>query len=192
MLQGLAWTIRGVLLDEPRIDMSTGEITEGSGLLMNQVASGISALLFFVVYTVVGAAIIRGALDLTEGRPFELGSLFSRINIANVLVLALISGAIVFVGTVLWVIPGLVAWFLLSYATYFLVDCDLSAVDAMKASVAFVSEHVGDTLLWWIVTLVLIAVGACLCGVGLIVAVPVTLIGTAFTYKRLTGQPVAP
>ncbi len=88
-------------------------------------------------------------------------------------------------------LPGLVAWFFLSYATFFLVDRDLSPVEAIKASVAFVRAHVGDTLVWWLVTLVLTAVGACLCGLGLVVAVPVTLIGTAFTYKRLSGQPVA-
>ena len=39
--------------------------------------------------------------------------------------------------------------------------------------------------------LVVIA-GAILCGVGLLVAIPIAVIGTAYTYRRLHGQQVAP
>jgi len=35
-------------------------------------------------------------------------------------------------------------------------------------------------------------VGAILCGIGLIVAIPVTIIATAYAYKLMTGQPVTP
>lgn len=191
LLQGVGWVIRGILLDEPEFDMATGRFSEGSGLIMSQLAGGVSSLLFYLIYTIICAVIVRGALDLTEGRPLDLGGLFSRINLGNVVVLALITGVIVSVGTVLCVLPGLVAWFFFSYATFFLVDRDLSPVQAITASVAFVRDHLGDTLLWFLMTMVVTTVGLCLCLVGIVVAAPVTLIGTAFTYKRLTGQPVA-
>jgi uncharacterized membrane protein len=34
-------------------------------------------------------------------------------------------------------------------------------------------------------------IGAILCGIGLIVAAPVVLIATAYTYKKFTNQAVA-
>jgi uncharacterized membrane protein len=38
---------------------------------------------------------------------------------------------------------------------------------------------------------VIALVGACLCGVGLLVAMPVVTIAAAYTFRVLQGQPVA-
>jgi uncharacterized membrane protein len=35
-------------------------------------------------------------------------------------------------------------------------------------------------------------IGAILCGIGLLVTIPVTIIATAYAYRLMTGQTVAP
>jgi uncharacterized membrane protein len=153
--------------------------------------SALSGAISWVVQTAIGALIVRAALDITEGRPLEFGSLFGRIPWGKVIVLSLIVGAIVFVGFILCFIPGIIAAFLLSYATYFLLDDNLEPVDAIKASFALVKNNVGSALVWAILAFFVGLVGLCFCGVGYLVTYPIALIGTAYTYKKLSGKPVA-
>ena len=61
----------------------------------------------------------------------------------------------------------------------------------MKASFNFVKDHLGDVFILFIVSYVAYAIGGAICGIGLLVAVPVVTIATAFTYKKLTNQAVA-
>ena len=49
----------------------------------------------------------------------------------------------------------------------------------------------GNVILWFLLSVLAWFVGALLCGLGLIVAIPVVLIGTAYTYKTLNNEPVA-
>ena len=109
------------------------------------------------------------------------------------IIASLVTGIATFVGLVLCVIPGLLVMFFTSYTLYFLMDREeLGAIDAIKASFEFTKKHAGNVILWFLVSIAAWFVGALLCGIGLIVAVPVVLIGTAYTYKTLNGETVAP
>lgn len=187
----LAIAIVGALTSSASVNFETGEIDEGSGLLARTLAQALAGFVVSCVMWVLGAAVVRAALDVSEGRSVEFGSLFSRLNMGNVVVASVIVAALVAIGTVLCYIPGIIVGFLASYTLYFLVDRDLPPVEAIKASVTFTRAHLGETILWYIVGGIVAAVGFCLCGIGALVSVPVVVIGTAYTYKRLTGQPVA-
>lgn len=156
-----------------------------------QTGNTFSTLLGFIGQVAIGALIVRAALDLTEGRRLEIGALFGRINWGGVLVLAILVAIIETVGVLLCILPGIVAMFFLSFATYFLIDKDLSPIDAIKASATFVWHNAGKALVWAIVAFLVTIVGFCLFCVGILATVPIALIGTAYTYKKLTGQPVA-
>jgi uncharacterized membrane protein len=165
--------------------------SEGTGFIVSMLASAIMSLLFFVVYQVIGAGIIRGALGITEGKPFVVSEVFKTDKIGPVIITSLISSAIIFVGFILCFLPGIIAAFFLQYSLFFLLDKDLAPMDAIKASFNFVKDNLGNVIIWFIVSYLITIAGAILCGVGLIVAIPVSLIGTAYTYKKLTAQPVA-
>ncbi|GEP38658.1 hypothetical protein NPS01_23210 [Nocardioides psychrotolerans] len=195
IFQIIGAVIRNVLVQDPECYTDSNGFFQcdvGSGFVISLVATAISSLLFFVVYQIIGAGIIRGALSITEGRPFTMSEVFKTDRIGPVIITSVISSVIIFVGFLLCILPGIVAAFFLQYALYFLLDKDMEPMDAIKASVTFVKDNLGSALVWSIVSYVIILVGAILCGVGLIVAIPVSLIGTAYTYKHLTGQPVAP
>jgi uncharacterized membrane protein len=146
----------------------------------------------FVVAQIVGAGLIRGALAITEGRPFEVAEVFRTDRLGPVVVTSLILGAATFVGLLLCYVPGLVVAFLTSYSLYFVIDKGLAPVDAIRASVDLVRNNLGTTIVWFIVGGLIAAAGSLICGVGLLLTLPIVLIGTAYTYKTLTGQPVAP
>ena len=48
----------------------------------------------------------------------------------------------------------------------------------------------GTALVWAVVAFAITLLGFLACGVGAIVSIPVAFIGTAYTYKKLTGREV--
>lgn len=153
------------------------------------------ALLYVVMFVyaqIIGAGLIREGLGVTEGRSFTTAGVFKFENIGNVIVTSLLVGLGTFIGTILCVIPGIIFGFLTMFSLFFVVDKNLAPVDAIKASIDLVKNNLGSTIIWYLVAYVIALVGAVLCGVGLLVAIPVILVGTCYTYKKLSGQPIAP
>ncbi|WP_028643357.1 hypothetical protein [Nocardioides sp. URHA0020] len=165
---------------------------DGSGFLWRMIVSGLAFGFVFVVAQIVGAGIIRGALGITEGRRFQVSELFKTEGIGAVVLASLLVGVLTGVGYILCYLPGIVVAFLTSYTLFFVIDKGLSPVEAVKASFELIKDNLGDTLIWYIVGGLVAAAGAIACGVGLLVTVPLVIIGTAYTFKKLTDQPVAP
>lgn len=149
-------------------------------------------VIFFVYAQVIGAGLIRASLNVTNGLPFRTADVFKFDNIGPVIVTSLLVGVGTFVGGILCIIPGLIFAFLSSYSLFYVVDQNMSPVDAIKASIDLTRNNLGPTILWFLVSIVSFVIGEILCGVGLLVAIPVVLVGTAYTYKKLNGAPVAP
>lgn len=195
-LWAASFGLTALLLAEPsmEIDRETGQLTStgGSGFVVTLLVGALLAGLFFVVIQVVAAGLVRGSLGITEGRPFRAGELFRTERLGPVIVLSLINGAAIFVGTMLCYLPGLVYGFISFFSLYFLIDKGLSPVESIKASFGLVKAHLADTLVWYIVGGIIASAGAIVCGVGMLVTVPLVLVATAYAYKTLTGQPVAP
>ena len=150
------------------------------------------SLASWVVSMIIAAGIVRFALDITEGKQLNAATLLTPTKLGDVIVASLLTGIATFVGLVLCVLPGLAVMFFTSFTLYFLMDRqEMGAIDAIKASFEFTKNNAGSVILWFLLSLATWIVGALLCGVGLIAAVPVVLIGTAYTYKTLNNEPVA-
>lgn len=148
-------------------------------------------LLSTVVGYVVTGFIYRGALDETEGRAFSLPDTFSRVPIGSVILTALLVSIGVTIGTFLCILPGLIFAFLSYFALLFVVDQNQSPVDAITSSVKLIMANLGQSLLLALLSGVILLVGFCLCGVGLLVAYPVVTIASTYAYKKFQNHPVA-
>ncbi len=67
-----------------------------------------------------------------------------------------------------------------------------AGVDAIKASICLVTSKIGETILFYVLGVVVIVVGAILCLVGLLAAIPVVVAGAAYTFRVLNDEPVTP
>ncbi|WP_395693114.1 hypothetical protein [Nocardioides sp.] len=172
---------------------STGslECDNGSSFFWRMIVSGVAYGFLFVVGQIVAAGIIRGALGITEGRPFQMSEFFKTDQLGAVVVASLLVGIATGIGYMLCYLPGIVVAFVTSYTLFFVLDQKLAPVDAIKASFEFIKNNLGNTILWYIVGGLVAAAGAIACIVGLVVTVPLVIIGTAYTYKKLSNQPVA-
>ena len=154
------------------------------------------AIVGWFVSLIVGAAIqsgyISGVLDIANGQQVSVGSFFKPRNIAQVIVAGLIVGIITTIGLFLCIIPGLLASIMLVFTVVALRDRNLSAVDAVKTSFDTSKANFGNAFLTWLVGIVTVFVGALLCGVGLLVAVPVAALFLVCAWRKISGGQVAP
>lgn len=202
ILAALVWFIAAIILLS-----IVGAIFGGFGALFYpdgdmsaglQLGFSLGTFVFSAVAAIAGyliqAAFIRAALDVTEGRQLSFGDFFKIVEPGPVILTALILAV---VNAVLNAVPffgGLVALavnFLLLFTFWFVIDKHLAPIDAMKASYQLVTANLSTTILFYLLSIAIFIGGAILCGVGLLVAVPVVLLATAFLFKRLLGDPIA-
>jgi uncharacterized membrane protein len=167
-----------------------GNVNSGFGAL-----GGFSLLLFYAVIALLGvfmqAGVIRATLEIVSGRPVEFATFFKFTDFGKVILAALLVGVGTGIGTILFVIPGIVFAFFAQFTLFFVIDKGLAPVDALKASFTLVNRNLGTVVLLFLGVYVAQAIGSFLCGVGVLVAIPVSLIATAFMYRRLQNEPVA-
>jgi uncharacterized membrane protein len=160
------------------------------------VASDIVVIVGYVVLFIVGFAIqsayTSGLLDIANGQQVTVGSFFKPRNLGNFIVAGLILAILVGIGTILCVIPGVIVAFFTIWTIYALLDRNLSPVDAIKASVEMTRANVLNTFLAWLISSVIISIGAVVCYVGLLVAAPLGSLFLVYSYRRLSGGQVAP
>ncbi|GAB3252933.1 hypothetical protein [Nocardioides dilutus] len=173
----------GVLLQARFVDVTTGL---GLSLLVG--AAGVGLLV--VAAQVFGAGFLRGALGVTQGRPFEARDVLRTEGLGRIVTTGLVIAGGTFLGSLLCYLPGLAVAFLTQWSLFFVIDRGHGPREAIRASVDLVRSRLTESLVWFVLAGLVVAAGAALCGVGLLLALPVVLLGGAYTYRVLTGQAV--
>jgi uncharacterized membrane protein len=150
------------------------------------------SILLWIVIGAIASAYIAGVLDIANGRPVEVGSFFKPRNVGSVVIASLIVGILTSIGYALCVIPGIIVAVFAMFTYVAIIERNLSPIDGIKASFEISKANFGQAFLAWLLMVVTIFVGALLCGVGLLVAVPVATLFLVYTYRRLSGGDVAP
>lgn len=183
---------------EVTIDPATGAYTYSggsaltSGLVGSLLLSALFALVLAAYGYVVQAGVIRGALAVASAQPVEFKSFFATDRIGRIVGAGFLVALAVAIGSLLCYFPGLIIAFLTQYFMFFILDRDLGVVDSIKASYHFVVGNLGPLILIYLVSALIAIVGAALCGLGLLVAIPVIVLAQTFAYRTLQHQPIAP
>ncbi len=178
----------------------TSYVADDSGLSFSYAATGFAGILvaivgWFLTLLVLGAiesAFFGGILSIANGEAVTVGSFFRPRNVGNVVIATLIVGIITSIGSLLCVLPGLIASIMLMFTTIAVLDRNLSPIDAIKSSFETSKNNIGPALLTWLAIAAVVFVGALLCGVGLLVAIPLAALILVYTYRSLNGGYVAP
>ena len=178
---------------------STTYMSNDSGFSFSYNVSGPASIavsvIGWIVALVVGGAIqsayYSGILDIADGRPVSIGSFFKPRNVGSVIVASVIVGILTSIGFALCVLPGLVVAIFTMFTVIALLDRNLSPIDAIKTSFDIAKNNFGAVLLTFLVILVVAIVGALLCGVGLLVAIPLVALIEVYAYRKLSGGRLA-
>src|SRR4051794_16170659 len=139
--------------------------------------AGLGAAILSLIAQILAAGLYRGATRVTDGKDFSLSQLFEGYNKMQVVFASIFIALATGIATILCYLPGVLIGFLTSYTLFFIVDQELEAAEAIQASVKLVWHNFGHALLYFILAAIVLAVGALLFGVGLLVAGPVVLLG---------------
>jgi uncharacterized membrane protein len=171
-----------------------GNTTSGTAITFGAASYAVMAIgyiLLFIAAIFMAAAILTGALDIADGKPVSIGSFFKPRNLGPVFLTALLVGLGTAIGS-LCIIGGIIFGFVAQFAIAFAIDRSLSPIDSIKASYETVKSNIGGALLSFLVQYVIVFVGELLCGVGVLVAIPVALLIQVYTYRKLSGGQVVP
>jgi uncharacterized membrane protein len=172
---------------------SYGETTNGVDIAYGPASIAVMIvgyILLFIAVIYMHAGLTTGALDIADGRPVTIGSFFKPRNLGPVFVVALLIAVGTVIGSILCFVPGIIFAFLTLFAIPFVIDRSLSPVESLKASIATARANIGPALLSWLVQYAVVLVGELLCGVGMIVAFPVSVLIQVYTYRKLSGGQV--
>jgi uncharacterized membrane protein len=188
VLAGLSVAFWAILVGtaQTTVDPVTGEVSTAGGF-----AFGFGTFLFVAVFVVLGflvqAAVVNVSLLVTRGKKLEYADFFRYPNLGTVILAALLIGlatgvlAITIVGPIVFV-------FFAQFTLFYVIDKKLGVFDAFKASFTVVSRNLGTVVLLFLGVYLAQLVGTLLCYVGLLVALPVAQIATAYVYRRLNGE----
>jgi uncharacterized membrane protein len=192
IIQFIGNLVQAAAVPDLTFNFETGEYEGGGGGFFGiaMILGFLFGALSFVVNLVIQSGIIKASLGLTRGQKIDIGSAFSGINWGQVIIAALIIGALTLIGLILFIVPGILVVFFTSYTLYFVIDRNQDAVTAIKSSVVLVKDNIGVLVLFFLASLAAYIVGACLCGVGLLAAIPLVVIAQAYTFRTLTNDPV--
>lgn len=130
----------------------------------------------------------RMCLRAARGEHVEIGDVFKGFDaFGPSFILAILIGIIVAIGSVLCVLPGIVAGFLLCWAFWFMADGDLDPMSCMRRSSEFAKLNVGPLLVFLIVASIVSSLGGVIGGVGSLVTGPIAMMMMAHGHVRAFG-----
>jgi uncharacterized membrane protein len=153
---------------------------------------GLGALVAAIVGFAIQSAYTSSLLDIANGQPVTIGSFFKPRNLGAVIVAGVIVAILTGIGYLLCIIPGIIVAFLTMFTVYALLERNLSPIDAIKASVDITRANLGNAILAWLLSALVLAAGVAVCYIGVIVAAPVASLFLVYTYRKLSGGQVAP
>jgi uncharacterized membrane protein len=142
----------------------------------------------------LGAAVTLQALRLGMAR-MSLAALRGQavsatdvLDVRDVLVPGLVTGVLVStvttLGSLACIIPGIIAWCATCYWDLFIVDKKLAPIAALQATFGTTRGHRGTLFVFGLLALILLALGAALVCVGLVVTLPLMTLVNAALYEQ--------
>jgi len=144
-----------------------------------------------VVAAAIQSAYLGGLLDIANGQPVTIGSFFKPRNVGSVIIATLIIGVAAGIGSFCFIL-GIVVGLFAMFSTVIIVDRNVPPIEAIKQSIDITKNNIGQVIIAYLVIYAITLVGALLCGIGLIVAIPVSSLFLVFVYRKLTNGYVAP
>ena len=152
----------------------------------------IIALAGVVLQIEVKLGMIKSMIAFADGRKPVIGELFSCFDkrIGTVFAASLLYGLMVFLGTLLLIVPGIILGIKFMFFSYFIVDKNAGIIESFEKSAALTSGSKTNifllALLLWLVN----AAGALCLGAGLVVTIPLSMVAVAYVYRKLEGGSV--
>lgn len=159
-------------------------------------ASGLFAFLAFLLFifmsALIGVGMVRIYLGIVDGKEVKFGDLFKGSDLVlPYLGVTILYTLIVVGGFFLLVFPGVIWGIKYLYAPFLVVDKGMSPVEALKASAELTNGAKWDILAFEGALSYVIMIGYAALLVGVVVAIPVTILALFGMYRHHSPAGVA-
>jgi uncharacterized membrane protein len=204
VLMGLAAPVAGVLvlqafaaspLENIPAKCLDPTFLAGNEACLSSVASVLVAALAIQVMFLLAAGFAsigscRAALRTTRGHVAGMSDLLDSDNLPAFMLYVVVFGVLAVLGTILCLLPGLIAVFLLQLGPFFVLDRGYGPGRAMAASARTALRNPGPALLMTLVNTLVLVLGEMCLGILMLVMLPVATLFTAHLYRRFSHEPV--
>lgn len=143
----------------------------------------------FSLSIIISIGLVKIALRFCDNEKGRFADLFSQYPLfPQYLVGSILYGLIVFAGTILLIIPGIIWGIQFCFYDYFIVDKGLGPIEALKRSSAITRGVKWDLFLFFLILSGINLLGALCLLIGLFVTIPTTMVALAFVYRKLMAQ----
>ncbi len=151
---------------------------------------GVILHIFYYVSTIViSMGLVKIALKFYDNEKGKFSDLFSQYRLFfNYLFALILYALIIWGGTLLLIIPGIIWGIKVWFFDYLVVDKKLGPIKALKKSSAITKGFKWDLLGFFFVAFVINLLGVLFLLIGLFVTIPVTMMATVFVYRKLLAQ----
>ena len=143
----------------------------------------------FSLSIIISIGLVKIALRFCDNEKGRFADLFSQYPLfPQYLVGSILYGLIVFAGTILLIIPGIIWGIQFCLYDYFIVDKGLGPIEALKRSSAITRGVKWDLFGFFLILSGINLLGALCLLIGLFVTIPTTMVALAFVYRKLMAQ----
>ena len=165
---------------------STTQTTEPSGM-------GLAAMVIFYILIAAVAFVYsinsyRNAFRLTQGETIAVGDFFKFSGLATPLIVSILCGTIIYIGMLLFVIPGIIAMFALMYVPVAAVINNSTVGRVFSEGFAAFKNNIGQSILLAVLLGLIGLAGSLVLGLGGLVTIPLANIALVVGYLMVTGR----
>ena len=138
---------------------------------------------------VISMGLVKVALRFCDQEKGRFSDLFSQRRLFFKYLFALILyGLIVFGGTLLLIVPGIIWGIKFWFFDYFVIDKKMGPIEALKKSYAVTTGVKWNLFVFFLALTGINLLGALCLLIGLFATIPTTMVAWAFVYRKLLAQ----
>ena len=143
--------------------------------------------LSWLVGLVLQAFTLRGALLEVDGHRPSIGDFFKLHNFGWFVVASILVTIATMLGLIALLVGAIVVGFFLFWTTYFVIDRNMQAVDALKSSFNAIKSDAGNLFALAVLNCLVVLAGLLLFLVGALAAIPIATLASVYAYRVITG-----
>ncbi len=164
-------------------------IIAGMALEANVFLGAILYIADMVLTIIISIGLVKIALRFCDNEKGRFSDLFSQYRLFfKYLFASILYFLIVWGGSVLLIIPGIIWGIKFWFYNYFVVDKKAGSIEALKRSSLITKGVKWDLFVFFLALIGINLLGALCLLVGLFATIPTTMVALAFVYRRLLAQ----
>ena len=164
----------------------------GIASYLSEKSPGLS-FLFWIIYYVMAILVqigyVKISLDIVDKNKAPITYLWTGVELFfSYLIANILYALILLAGLVLLVFPMFIWQARYGFFPYVLVDKKLGPIKALEASAKLTFGAKWEIFAYFLISYLLIGIGALLLGIGLFATLPIVMVSSAWIYRRLEKQ----